>query len=109
MILPLSPVPTPVVASILNLAGPDLIIILLILALLGIPIGIVIVMVLTGRGAFSTRKNTSPSAPPPMVPPPVPRPASVSERLEQLNLLREKNLITQEEFEEQRRRIIREV
>jgi hypothetical protein len=82
-------------ASLFNLAGPDLIIILMILVFLAAAvIGLVVIVMSLNR-----RKPTQP-------PPPLPTPASVTDRLQQLEHLKQQNLISDSEYEEQRRRII---
>ena len=90
--------PTPLhllIASVFNLAGPDLIIILMILVLLGVPAAGVIVLLIY----LNSRKSAA-------TPPPLPTTASAAERLQQLEKLREQKLVSDVEYEEQRRRIV---
>ena len=82
-------------ASFFNLAGPDVIIlaIILIFLLAFLAGGVALLVFVFGR----SRKT----APPPLRPD-----ASVDARLQQLEQLKQKNLISDAEYEEQRRRII---
>ena len=82
-------------ASLFNLAGPDLIIIAVILIFLVAFVGggIALLVYVFGR----SRKAT---------PPPLRPDASVDARLRELEELKQKNLVSDAEYEEQRRRII---
>lgn len=92
---------TQILASLFNLAGPDLLIILIIFAIIGIPIFLVL------GGVFSSGRSSS--APPPPAPPQPPRIPSTSERLQRLDQLKQQGLITDVEYEEQRRRILESI
>ena len=87
--------PSYLMASMFNLAGPDLIILAVILIFLVAFIGggIALLVYVFGR----SRK----AAPPPLRPD-----ASVDARLRELEQLKQKNLVSDAEYEEQRRRII---
>jgi hypothetical protein len=87
--------PSSLMASMFNLVGPDLIIIAVILIFLVAFVGggIALLVYVFGR----SRKAA---------PPPLPPDASVDARLRELEQLKQKNLISEAEYEEQRRRII---
>jgi hypothetical protein len=89
-------------ASFFNLAGPDLIIILFILFMLGLPIG----CVLYARGYLGGNARSAPRSPSPSGPPPIP---SVADRLQKLELLRQQGHISEVEYEEQRQRILNSI
>jgi predicted membrane protein len=84
--------------SLFNLAGPDLIIIFLILGML-----VAAVLAVVGIVVFVTRRGRRPT---PNSPPPLPVATSCADRIEQLDELRKKQLISELEYEEQRRRIL---
>jgi hypothetical protein len=89
--------------SLYNLAGPDLIIILVILVLLAAPLaGLVLLFQFLGQ-----RKSAPPQAAS-SIPPPLPAQLSIAARIRQLDQLKEQNLITQAEYDEQRGKIIRD-
>ena len=73
-----------------NLFGPDAIIIFLILLILGVPTIGVIALVLYLCRRESTKRP----------------PLTTAERLHELELLKQQNLVSDAEYEEQRRRII---
>jgi hypothetical protein len=80
--------------SILNLAGPDLMIILLVFGMMAVVVGFVVSLT---RGA---------RRPPASSPPTLPVATSCADRIRQLDELRQKQLISDSEYEEQRRRIL---
>jgi hypothetical protein len=86
----------PSISSIVNLAGPDLLIIFVILAMLGVPIAGIILLV-----SYLTGRKQHPPASPTATP--------SSERLQQLEQLRQQKLITDAEYEATRRRILSEL
>jgi hypothetical protein len=86
------------IASLFNLVGPELIIITLLI--LGFVAALIFVDCLFSRPSRG-RDETGPPSPPPLSPTP-----SVGERLRHLDGLRQQNLVSEAEYEEQRRRII---
>ena len=81
-------------ASLFNLAGPDFIIILVIFILMGVPLIPIVLLVMY----LSHRKSAQP--------PPLPTAASVADRLQKLENLKQQKLVSDTEYEEQRRKII---
>lgn len=84
-------------ASLFNLAGPDLLIILI------MAFGaIAVIGVLIMGGSFISRRSSQP-------PPPIPPVGSASDRLRQLDELKQKGSISDAEYEEQRHRILNSI
>ncbi len=87
------------IASLFNLAGPDLISIFFILLMLGG--GLFVVLMISGNlfGSGGSRGSVGP--------PPIPD-QSVEARLRRIDDLKAKGLVSDAEYEEQRRRILSE-
>jgi hypothetical protein len=86
---------SPLVAAMFNLAGPDLLVIFLVLLLTAAPvIGIVALVYYLGR------RNSPPR------PPPLQHVRPAAERLAELDRLKEQSLLSEAEYGEQRRKII---
>lgn len=79
-----------------NLIGGDGLIILLVLLFMAAPVvGIVLLVTYLSR-----RKSGH------VLPPPMPVASAPAERMQQLELLKQQNLVSEGEYEEQRRRIL---
>ncbi len=78
-----------------NLGGPELVIILIVLALISIP---VVIAVVVGIVIASRKKHTAAQPPPAAI--------QAQAKLEELEHLRAQNLITQAEYDDKRKQII---
>lgn len=96
-----SPLLSSPIASLFNLAGPDLIIIFLILA---VPVaGMVILFMVVRRPADKATSRSSPGAPPPL-----PTKRTIAERVRELDRYRVENPMSDAEYEEKRTQIFRD-
>ena len=83
------------IASMLNIAGPDMMILLLLLFVLApLSVGLVLLVIYLVRRTAASR------------PPEPPTESLTTERLHQLEHLRRQKLVSEAEYEEQKRRIM---